>query len=136
MDDKLIFNNLAGLLMDRWSADEFEQTHPRLFAVILKAMQEARIDEHRIIKEAVNPEEPKDGFSDELFKKEVFKYRKENNQLPILIRINPDDWFQFVELHRLTTGATMHPSSEGSWFWGGLRIQLRRDVPAGKWYVL
>lgn len=54
----MIFNNIAGALMDRWDIEEFEQTHPRLLSVILKAMESARIDEHLIIKEAVNPEEP------------------------------------------------------------------------------
>lgn len=136
MDDKLIFNNIAGALMDRWNIDEFEQTHPRLLAVILKAMESARIDEHCIIKESVNPEEPKNGFNDDLLKKEILKHINESKHKPIAIRINPDDWFQFVEVHRLTTGARMHPSPDGDWYWAGLKIDLIRDVDAGKWFLI
>lgn len=136
MSNEEILEKVASEDMRTWNLKGFKKNYSSLYKVILLAMDRARIDEHSVIKESVNPEEPKNGFNDDLLKKEIIKYYNNTKHKPIGIRINPDDWFEFIELHRLMNGESMHPSSEGDWYWGGLKIDLRRDVESGRWFLI
>lgn len=60
MSNEEILEQVASEDMRTWNLKGFKKNYSSLYKVILIAMDRARIDEHSVIKESVNPEEPKD----------------------------------------------------------------------------
>lgn len=96
-------------------------------------MNLAREDELNHVKESINPEEGHNGFNKEMLNEEKQKWH-DRKMVPDQLNINPDDFFQWCEIERLT--GEVDPRRDlhfGENKIEGLILNVTRDVEPGHW---